>query len=253
VKERRTYKVAKGRLELLNEGPSSATKYKACVSGNNRDNFRKQACWRPLWFKWNLAARQRSIFPSQSFGDMVQFKGISLFVHMSQSLSRSSHSGVWSGNFWLSCDADSCGFSLRRVMWYWERLREWLSRHWWGACIVCPAIPPWSRFSLTFTLLRCGKSSWCSSWFWSLLLTSASLMEAWMFLLDCATSDDLCLVTFFFQLDYWYPDNTGLDCRCPDSSDGICPKELLLNRSTSTCPIYHLFSPTFGQWARRGL
>jgi len=88
VKERRTYKVAKGRLELLNEGPSSATKYKARVSGDNRDNFMKQASWMPLCFKWNLAARQRGIFPSQSFGDMLQFKGISLFVqYVSVSLS----------------------------------------------------------------------------------------------------------------------------------------------------------------------
>jgi hypothetical protein len=29
-------------------------------------------------------------------------------------------------------------------------------------------------------------------------------------------------------------------------------KEQLLNRSTSPCPIYDPFSPTFGQWAIRG-
>jgi hypothetical protein len=40
VGERRTYKVAKEQLQLLNEGPSSATKYRVCVSGNNKDNFR---------------------------------------------------------------------------------------------------------------------------------------------------------------------------------------------------------------------
>lgn len=34
---------------------------------------------------------------------------------------------------------------------------------------------------------------------------------------------------------------------------GITSKELLLNRSTSPCPIHHLFSSAFGQWARRGL
>jgi hypothetical protein len=33
---------------------------------------------------------------------------------------------------------------------------------------------------------------------------------------------------------------------------GISPKELLLNRSTLLCPIYHLFSPTFGWWGRKG-
>jgi len=172
---------------------------------------------------------------------------------MSQCLSCSSHSGVWSGNFCLSCDADSCGVWLRQVIWYLERLRVWLSRHWWGACIVCPAIPPCSWFLMTFTLLRCGKellvfqlvlvtpADYCQ--FGGGLTVSARLCYQWWFVFG----------DIFFQLDCWYPDTTGLDCWCPDSSDWICPKELLLNRSTSTCPIYHLFSPTFGQWARRGL
>lgn len=30
------------------------------------------------------------------------------------------------------------------------------------------------------------------------------------------------------------------------------PKELVLNRSTCPCPVRHLFSPSFGWWARRG-
>jgi hypothetical protein len=34
-------------------------------------------------------------------------------------------------------------------------------------------------------------------------------------------------------------------------TNGDDPKELLVNRSTSPCPIYHLFSPAFGQWAGR--
>ena len=33
----------------------------------------------------------------------------------------------------------------------------------------------------------------------------------------------------------------------------IAPTELLLNRSTSPCPIYHLLSPAFAQWTRRGV
>jgi len=132
----------------------------------------------------------------------VTIQGDILVCSICLTLSRSSHSGVWSGNFWLSCDADSCGVSLRRVTWYWERLRVWLSRHWMGACIVCPAISPWSWFKLTFTFWGMSKNSWYSSCFWSLQLTSASLVEAWLFLQDCATSDDLCLVTLFFLLDY---------------------------------------------------
>ena len=34
---------------------------------------------------------------------------------------------------------------------------------------------------------------------------------------------------------------------------GLSPKELLLNMSTSLYPIYHLFSPTFEQWAGVGV
>jgi len=132
----------------------------------------------------------------------VTIQGDILVCSICLTLSRSSHSGVWSGNFWLSCDADSCGVLLRWVTWYWERLRVWLSRHWMGAWIVCPAIPPWSWFSLTFTFWGVSKNSWYSSCFSSLQLTSASLVEAWLFLQDCATSDDLCLVTLFFLLDY---------------------------------------------------
>jgi hypothetical protein len=39
-------------------------------------------------------------------------------------------------------------------------------------------------------------------------------------------------VWWTFELDCWYPDNAS--------------KELLINRPTSPCPIYHLFSHTFG-------
>jgi len=171
---------------------------------------------------------------------------------MSQSLSRSSHSGIWSGNFWLSCDADSCGVWLRRVTWYWERLRVWLSRHWMGACLVC----------LQFLL---GLDSHWPSLYWGVErapgVPAGSGHSCWLVLVwwrpDCF--DRLCYQCCFVFGDIFIStgllvsDTMGLDCWCPDSSDGICPKELLLNRSTSTCPIYHLFSPTFGQWARRGL
>jgi hypothetical protein len=34
---------------------------------------------------------------------------------------------------------------------------------------------------------------------------------------------------------------------------GNAPKELSLKRFTSPCPIYHLFFPIFGRWARRGV
>jgi hypothetical protein len=31
------------------------------------------------------------------------------------------------------------------------------------------------------------------------------------------------------------------------------PKEIVLNRLTSSCPIYHLFFTIFGWWARSGV
>lgn len=88
-------------------------------------------------------------------------------------------------------------------------------------------------------------------WFWLFLLIHANSAEAWLFLLDRAITVDLCLVTLF-ELDCWYLNTTDLDCWYPDNRLWNHPKELLLNRSTSSCPIYHLFFPTFGQWVRRG-
>ena len=34
---------------------------------------------------------------------------------------------------------------------------------------------------------------------------------------------------------------------------GNCPKVLLLNRSTSLCSVYYLFSPMIGWWPKRGI
>jgi hypothetical protein len=92
---------------------------------------------------------------------------------------------------------------------------------------------------------------WYYCWFCLLPLTHAYLEEPWLFLLDCATDADISLETLS-ELDCWHPDTTELDCWYPDNEDWNCFKEVLLNRSTSPCPILHLFSPTFRQWARRG-
>ena len=62
-------------------------------------------------------------------------------------------------------------------------------------------------------------------------MTSAHLVEAWWFLLDHATITDLCLVTLL----NW---TVGILTEI-----GITPKELLLNRFISPCPIYHFFLP----------
>lgn len=37
--------------------------------------------------------------------------------------------------------------------------------------------------------------SWLSCWSWSVLLTHADLVEAWQFLLVCATADHSCLLS----------------------------------------------------------
>jgi hypothetical protein len=98
-----------------------------------------------------------------------------------------------------------------------------------------------------------AKNFWlfsCCWWFWSLPLTPEESVEAWWFLLDHATAADLCLVTLF-EMNCWYPDTTELNCWYHDNGDWNRPEELLLNRSTSPCPIYHLFSPTFRRWATR--
>lgn len=36
--------------------------------------------------------------------------------------------------------------------------------------------------------------SWCPWWSWSLLLTSVHVAEGWLFLLGCATTDNVCLL-----------------------------------------------------------
>jgi hypothetical protein len=71
--------------------------------------------------------------------------------------------------------------------------------------------------------------SWHLSWFWLLPLTYADLAKAWMFLLDYDTTADSCFLTLL----NW---TAGI----LTTEIGIAPKELLLNRSKSPCPIYHL-------------
>jgi hypothetical protein len=49
-----------------------------------------------------------------------------------------------------------------------------------------------------------------------------------------------CWIVLSLLIHLWCPDAIELDCWYPDKEVGIAPKELLLNRSTSLCPIYHL-------------
>jgi len=93
-----------------------------------------------------------------------------------------------------------------------------------GTCIASFAMLHRSR---VFTSLREAQQSTSPG----IPLTGANSAEAWLFLLYCA-----------MLLHVWYPNTTDLDCWYPDNGDWNCPKELLLNRPTSPCPIYHLFS-----------
>ena len=74
---------------------------------------------------------------------------------------------------------------------------------------------------------KCDVCGWTRRQCQPSLLFSCYLAEGWRFLLDGATAADSCLI--------------------------FCPKELLLNRSTSSCPIDQLSSPTFKWWARKGV
>ena len=68
-------------------------------------------------------------------------------------------------------------------------------------------------------------------------------MEAQRVLQECANTADLCLWTLL-NWTCWYPEKMEI---------GITPKEILLNRSTSPCPIYHLSPlPLDGRLERGG-
>ena len=84
------------------------------------------------------------------------------------------------------------------------------------------------------------NSSWLPCSPWSLLLTQ----------LIWRRPGGFCWIVPLLLIHICYPDITVLGCWYPDNGDCNHPKELLLNRSTFPYPIYHLFSPTFGRWAR---
>lgn len=64
-----------------------------------------------------------------------------------------------------------------------------------AACIVSFALLCWSCVFIFTERGTAENFSWCPHWSWSLLLTRANLVEAWLFLLDFATTADSCLLT----------------------------------------------------------
>ena len=146
----------------------------------------------------------------------------------------------------LSGDSDSWGVFLRQDLqeatWYLEKVQIGLNGQWWHAYTASFAMLCWSVFVFA-DLYVFGRGteanfSWHPGWSWLFHLTFANLAEAWWFLLDPATATDLCLVSWH----HW----TGLfvfwNWNCP----------IFLNKTIFPCPIYHLFSPTFEWWSRRG-
>jgi hypothetical protein len=135
----------------------------------------------------------------------------------------------------VSCNADLCGVWLQQDLWEdrWclKRIPVGLTRQCLGACIASCATLHWESHS---------RELWHSGWSWSPLLTHVKLVESWQFLLDHAVFAGLRLVTHL---------NWAIGILT--NGDWNCPKELLLNRSASPCPVYHLFSSAFILWARR--
>ena len=156
----------------------------------------------------------------------------------------------------MSCDADSVMFCWNNIC---ERTHDVQTEYKQkptdsdrALVVLVTQTLLWSCFFTDLHLFErsTAENFWSCSWFWSLPLTCVNLVETLQFLLDCATAADSWLV-ILLELDCWYLDTTELDFWCAGNGDWDRPKELLLNMSTSPCPIYHLFSPTFGQWARK--
>jgi hypothetical protein len=134
----------------------------------------------------------------------------------------------------------SCSFAEARPVRGHVMFVESISRiqQWQCNCIARFVMLYWSR---VFALLR---EAWQRTFLW----------PSWCWLLPLPTwwrTGGFHWIKPPLMIHVWYPDTTGLNCSYPDNRDCNCPKELLLNRSTSPCPNYYLFSSTFGQWARR--
>jgi hypothetical protein len=157
-------------------------------------------------------------------------------------------SGDTGSHAWCFAVADLCVVLLRQDLredvWFGGESLNMTRGQWVCACIASFAMLCWSR-DFIFTELpfpergTAENVSWQPSCSWLFPLTCADSAEYGWFLLDLATAVDSCLASW----DYW----TGLLVSW-QTEFGITPKELLLIRSTTPCPIYHLFSPTFGQW-----
>ena len=105
---------------------------------------------------------------------------------------------------------------------------------------------PWRftcYFCNTLVVLHLRSSSLC----WDrhsreLLLASPAgpTHSCWLVLIQQRSGNFCCILPLLICVSY--SDTTELDCWYPDNKDWNYPKELLLNRSISPSPIYHLSS-----------
>lgn len=118
-----------------------------------------------------------------------------------------------------------------------------------SGCTACHAMLHWSH---VFTELYFSERGMAESFAW---YSGGSGCCRWLMLiqqrpgcfclLDGDTSAESCWWTgLLISWHYW----TGL--LVPDNRHWNCPRELLLSRPTSPCPIYHFFSPASGWWTR---
>jgi hypothetical protein len=145
----------------------------------------------------------------------------------------------------LSChEAASCGVFLRQDpwedMWCMEKIIIGLNGQWWCAYIARFAMLHWSH-TLVVTDLHFVERGIAKSFFWSLLVTHANSVEAWQFLLDRATSVDSCLFTWHYWIELL---KSGQRLESPPGT--------IYKLVHIPCHTYHLFSPIFGRWDRRG-
>jgi len=151
----------------------------------------------------------------------------------------------------MSRDADSCDVLMKQDPWEDTRCLEsvYINRTQWTVIghlhrlalqyffVLCLPLSPhcWDRHRRELLLAS-----------WLALVTPADLCWFGRGLAVSAGSCHCCWFVFgILTLLNW-------SASILTNGNWNCPKVLPLNRSTFPCPLYRLFSPTLGWWARRG-
>ena len=147
----------------------------------------------------------------------------------------------------MSGDTDSCGVlrgkSCGRTCDVWREYKlDSMAGN--DACIASFAPLPWSCIFIDLPFIERGTAenfSWPPGWFWSSCWLVSIQQRSGSFFGSCH-----CCWFLFGTLSL-----LNWTASILTNGDWNNPKELRLNRSTSPCPIYHLFSHAFGRWAGR--